>query len=91
MEKLVARQQSGNVTHTRTLPARLSNRAENSGPRTVCNRSAPYQALVEIQLEPFLTVLRTVRPDSGKVAYVTKDDNYKDKDTVIKFVLNIKE
>ncbi len=48
--------------------ARLSNRAENSGPRTVCNHAAPYQAHVEIQLEPYLTVLRTVWPDSGKAA-----------------------
>ncbi len=46
--------------------ARLSNRAENSGLRTVCNHAAPYQAHVEIQLEPYLTVLRTVWPDSEK-------------------------
>ncbi len=55
--------------------ARLSNCAENSGPRTVCNRAAPYQAHVEIQLEPFLTVLRTVRPDSGKAAHASEKLN----------------
>ncbi len=38
------------MSRTRTLPARLSNRAENSEPRTICNRVA-YQAHVEIQLE----------------------------------------
>ncbi len=57
MEKLVARQQS--CLHGLTAPS------------TVCNCAAPYQAHVEIQLEPYLTVLRTVRPDSGKAAFVS--------------------
>ncbi len=67
MLKLVARQQSGNVTHS-------SSTAQHgclTGSRTVCNRAVPYQAHVEIQLVPFLIDLRTVRPDSGKAAKVT--------------------
>ncbi len=64
MEKLVVRQQSGDVTDS-------TSKAQHgclTGPRVVCNRATPYQAHVEIQLEPYLTVFRTVRPDSGKAA-----------------------
>ncbi len=63
--------------HAHTLyqhgSARLSNRAENSGSRTVCNRAVPYQAHVEIQLEPFPTVLRTVRPDSAALVLALRN------------------
>ncbi len=63
--------------HAHTLyqhgSARLSNRAENSGSRMVCNRAVPYQAHLEIQLEPFPTVLRTVRPDSAALVLALRN------------------
>lgn len=66
MEKLTARQQRVDVMCTSTLPARLSNRVENSEQITICNHTRPFQVHMEIQLEPYPTVLRTIQQNNGK-------------------------